>query len=443
MLALGMLVLWEISCLVIAVISLAVVLVGGRRRVPAAQAEVSSALRFRGIVDHAAEGIVATDAEGRIELFNRAASQMFGYDAEEVLGQPISVLAPRETLIDAGSTLHEYITRRDLHAYGSSIEIVGQRKDGAKIPIRLGISEVRRGEEATFTAIISDLTEARLIEAQLAQAQKLESIGQLAAGIAHEINTPTQYVTDNVRFLEEAVADLEDLLQAVREIDPAAGLTTEQLARLCELRDKADLEYLREELPKAVSQSVEGLGHITRIVRAMKEFSHPGGQELSLIDVNVALENAMTVARNEWRYIAEVETHLDPDLPHVLVYEGELNQVFLNLLINAAHAVQSSLDGATKEKGRIVISSSHTEDGIEVRFEDDGCGIPKELRQRIFDPFFTTKGVGKGTGQGLALAHSVIVEQHSGELRVESEVGVGTTFVIRLPREQAQIERAA
>lgn len=442
MLAIGTLVLWNVSCVAIAVIALAVVLVGGRRR-PTSRASSPAEARFRGIVDHAAEGIVTTDAEGRIELFNRAACQMFGYEPGEVVGRSIAILAPEEHMVEPGISLHDYATRRDLCEGGHSVEIVARHKDGATFPVRLAISETPRSSEATFTAIVTDLREARRIEAQLSQAQKLESIGQLAAGIAHEINTPTQYVTDNVRFLEEVSADLEGLLGMVRELDPEQPLTAEQVKRLCELRDEADLDYLAEEMPTAIAQSLQGLANITRIVRAMKDFSHPGGQELAEIDLNQALENAVTVARNAWRYVADVETRFDPALPPVPVYEGELNQVFLNLLVNAAHAVEQNHAEHEGEKGTILISTLATHDGVEIRFVDDGCGIPQDLMQRIFDPFFTTKGVGKGTGQGLALAHSVVVDQHHGRLSVESQVGVGTTFVIHLPREQAHVDAAA
>jgi signal transduction histidine kinase len=200
-----------------------------------------------------------------------------------------------------------------------------------------------------------------------------------------------------------------------------------------EITRKVDLAYLTEEVPRAINQTLEGVDRVTKIVRAMKEFSHPGVKEKTLADLNKAIENTVTVSRNEWKYVADMITELDSSLPAVPCLVGEFNQVVLNIIINAAHAIQEVVGRDSGRKGTIRVSTHHDPDWVEVRIGDTGGGIPEDIRSRIFDPFFTTKGVGKGTGQGLAIAHSVIMDKHGGTLHFETEMGKGTTFFIRLP----------
>jgi signal transduction histidine kinase len=196
---------------------------------------------------------------------------------------------------------------------------------------------------------------------------------------------------------------------------------------------KAEPDYLVEEIPKALSQSLEGLDRVATIVRAMKEFSHPGGEEKQSIDINHAIQNTITVCRNEWKYVAEMTTDLDPNLPLVPCLPGDFNQVILNLVVNAAHAIADTKNEGKKSKGTISISTRHDGDWVEIRIGDTGTGIPEKHRAKIFTPFFTTKEVGKGTGQGLALARSVIVGKHRGSINFETELGKGTVFIIQLP----------
>ena len=271
------------------------------------------------------------------------------------------------------------------------------------------------------------------MELQLRQAQKLESIGQLAAGIAHEINTPTQYIGDNTRFLADAFKELKPLLTLSEQLVTAP--LESQPGLLEELRSAAkgaDCAYLCGEIPQAIQQSIEGVERVTRIVQAMKEFSHPSGAEKSLVDLNHAIEVTIAVSRNEWKYVADMETDFAPGLPLVPCLPGEFNQVILNLVVNAAHTI-AEVVGKSSTKGRISISTRLEKDWVEVRVKDTGKGIPETVRPHIFEPFFTTKGVGKGTGQGLAIVRSVIVKKHGGTIHFETEVGQGTTFVIRLP----------
>ena len=243
----------------------------------------------------------------------------------------------------------------------------------------------------------------------------------------------------------------QDLLFELLETASGAGtgdggkaIGRDQLeAKIDALNDELDLDYLAEEVPQALTQSLEGIAQVSRIVKAMKQFSHPDSQGREASNINAALENTVTVARNEWKYVAEVDLDLDPQLPPVPCYLGELNQVFLNIVVNAAHAIEEKLastasasasgEEADAGKGLIKISTQSIDDPVEIRIGDSGNGIPEQARPRIFDLFFTTKEVGKGTGQGLALAYSVVVEKHGGEISFETESGVGTTFIIRLP----------
>jgi len=205
----------------------------------------------------------------------------------------------------------------------------------------------------------------------------------------------------------------------------------------------ADLEYLMTEIPRALQQSLEGAERVSKIVRAMKEFSHPGIEEKKPIDLNHALETTITVARNEWKYVADIELELDSTLPLVPCFPGELNQVFLNLLVNAAQAIGEIVDRGKDEKGRILVSTRQQGGVVEIRVGDTGPGIPEEIQQRIFEPFFTTKEVGKGTGQGLAIAHDTIVKKHDGQLFLESTVGKGATFIMQLPLKNRKMSPVA
>jgi signal transduction histidine kinase len=202
---------------------------------------------------------------------------------------------------------------------------------------------------------------------------------------------------------------------------------------LLQCTEEADPTYLCREVPQAIAQALEGVQRISKIVRAMKEFSHPGSEGKCAIDINHTIETTIAVARNEWKYVADVQTYFAADLPPVPCLAGEFNQVILNLLINAAHAIGEALGEGSACKGTITITTRCAGDWMEVQIQDTGVGVPENIRARIFEPFFTTKEVGKGTGQGLALAHTVIVKKHDGQIWFESEVGKGTTFFLRLP----------
>jgi PAS domain S-box-containing protein len=290
------------------------------------------------------------------------------------------------------------------------------------------------GQLAGIIGAMLDETERRRAEADLADARKLEAVGQLAAGIAHEINTPAQYVGDGIYFLKEVFESCQQLITVYRNATEAmerCGVEPELVNTVKELEEEVDWDYLNANVPGSFDRCVDGISRIATIVRAMKEFSHPDQREKSPADLNQALRNTLIIAHNEYKYVAEVETKLG-DLPHVMCHLGDLNQVFLNLIVNAAHAIGDVID-KEKEKGKIRISTQQEGDWVRIDIADSGAGIPEAVRDRIFEPFFTTKPVGKGSGQGLPIARSIVVDKHNGSLTFESEVGQGTTFTIRLP----------
>ena len=293
-----------------------------------------------------------------------------------------------------------------------------------------------KGKLTGSVHIVKDISERKFLEAELAQSQKLHTIGQLAAGIAHEINTPTQYVGDNTRFLQESFGDLLHLLEKYRNLLAAAksaGAASDLIEEVENAKQEADIEYLSKEIPQAISQSLDGIERISNITRAMKEFSHPGVDEKTAVDLNKAIDGTITVCRNEWKYVAEMETDFDANLPCVTCMPQEFNQVILNIITNAADAIEDMFKKEAGQKGKIRVTTRQDADWAEVRISDTGPGIPEDLKSRIFEPFFTTKKIGEGTGQGLAISRKIIVDKHRGTFDFDSVPGKGTTFIIRLP----------
>jgi len=301
-------------------------------------------------------------------------------------------------------------------------------------------------EPSAVVVSMKDTTQRRRLQNELERARKLEAVGQLAAGIAHEINTPLQYTGDNTQFVRESFKDVAAAIQACRgllEASKAGAPTPEQVAKAEAIFDGADIEYLLRETPQALEQSLEGIHRVTEIVRAMEDFSRsPVGEKVS-VDINKSIASTITMCRNEWKYVAEMETDLDADLPAVPCLPGELNRVILNLITNAAHAIGELVGDGSQGKGTIRVCTRRDGDWAEIRVSDTGSGIPEEIRSRIFDPFFTTKEVGSATGQGLTVTHSLVVEKQGGTLDFETEIGVGTTFIVRLPIDGAAARETA
>lgn len=280
------------------------------------------------------------------------------------------------------------------------------------------------------------------LESDLHRAQKLESIGTLAAGIAHEINTPIQFVGDNIRFASEGIDDLTTIIKNLQNTLKSKTVENDALIetqKQCDaIIEDGDFDYLAEELPQALKQTGEGIEHVSKIVLAMKEFSHIGSNDVKHgEDINKAIDSTVTISKNEWKYVAKIELQLANDLPFVSCLLGDLKQVFLNVIVNAAHAIgESNTDKEGKhssELGLITICTKQNEDWVDISIQDNGSGIPEEHQGKIFDPFFTSKEVGRGTGQGLNLAYNIVTEKHGGKIWFETVLGEGTTFFISLP----------
>ncbi len=380
----------------------------------------------------------------RPSYVNRAVTEKSGYQEEQLRQMSLADLFP-----DLGDGY--FRDTLDLLVSGArdslQFECNMRAMNGSIHPVDVQLQYIElEGGPGHVVAVLRDISRKKRIERErkemerrLLQAHKLEAVGQLAAGIAHEINTPIQYVGTNVDFLDESFQDVRTLMQqCLRLLDTARkGRVDPAMVREMD-RTLAELEwdYLAEEIPEAIAQSRDGIGRISSIVRAMKEFSHPASREKRPVDLNRLIETTITVARNEWKYVAEVKTELAADLPPVPCLADEMGQVLLNLLVNAAHAVGEKYgDGEGTGKGTITFRTRLTDGRVEIRIIDTGPGIPAEIREKIFDPFFTTKGIGKGTGQGLAISLDVVVHKHHGTLTVESEPGKGATFIIRLPLE--------
>ncbi len=396
----------------------------------------------RATLESTTDGILVTDGRGTVTNFNEKFIEMWRMPREvmdlkeeqKMLEVALSQLKDPQQFLSKVKDLYadperesfdllEFSDGRAFERY-SKPQRVGEKTVGRVWSFR-DITERKRAEQ-----------ERGVMEVQLRHAQKLEAIGQLAAGIAHEINTPTQFISDNTRFVQDAFQDVKPAIEQCHRLLEAVkqNAVTEQMVReVEEAMQTADPEYLLTEVPKAVQQSLDGLRRVAKIVQAMKDFSHPGSESKTAVDLNRAIESTITVARNEWKYVSDVVTEFDPELPAVPCLPGEFNQVILNILINAAHAIADVVGHGEKGKGKITVSTQRMGDWVEVRINDTGTGIPEAARDKVFDPFFTTKPVGKGTGQGLAIARSVIVDKHGGNITFETEIGKGTTFIIRLP----------
>jgi PAS domain S-box-containing protein len=379
--------------------------------------------------------LVVVSPDLRVQRWNPTAENVLGVKAEQTIGCLLTELSP---VLDW--TLLAEATQRccDNRASVYLDPVRFKRTDGTEGVLGMSISLMIGAEDQHLGYIIlgADITERQILETRLEQARKMESIGQLSAGIAHEINTPIQYIGDNVHFLKQSFADLLQAVAAYQQfVARFEGQADAQdaLQTLNKALQRLDLDYLASEIPSAVDQTLEGIQRVSEIVRAMKGFAHSGERRMTPVNLNKALQDTLTVTRNEWKYVAEVETEWAADLPNVLCAAGEINQVFLNLIMNAVDAIRDVVGSDGRQKGKIRLSTHNLGNWVEVRIADTGTGIPEAVRSRIFEPFFTTKEVGKGTGQGLAIAYDIVVTKHKGDLTFETQIGQGTTFIVRLP----------
>lgn len=372
--------------------------------------------------------LIVTDENLVILRWNRIAEQTFGLTADQVVGKQFFELelnCSQEQISQAFKSCRQHGKQVDL------VDFPCGDAGGKEHYMNLHISRYERSHadrEPGFLILAEDITQWKEMQTQLNQAQKLEAIGQLASGIAHEINTPIQYIGDNMRFLQDSFLDIKDLLLFFIQPENDIG---ETLKKLRQHAEDIDLSFLLKDVPEAFEQALEGINRVAQIVKAMKEFTHPGQKEKKAVNINKALQNTILITKNEWKYVADVETHFADNLPLVHGFLGELNQAFLNIIVNAAHAIKEVVSDT--EKGRIIVKTYAKDGLVVIEIADSGCGIQEKHLNKIFDPFFTTKEVGKGTGQGLTLAYNVITHKHGGKLWCDSEVNKGTTFFIELP----------
>jgi PAS domain S-box-containing protein len=373
--------------------------------------------------------------ELRFAYVSPQSKRILGKEPAEIVGGPGLSLFVHE---DDREHVTAQLTQLARSEQPADIDIE-HRVGGADGPVTYVRSIVGTGgtagnKTARLRGITLDVTAQRKLEFGLRQAQKLESVGRLASGVAHEINTPVQFVSDSVHFVQDA---MEDLLVVVEKLSVVQRLVLDKdpldkpALEAAEAMESADLAYVTEHAPKALERAIEGLGRVATIVRSLKDFAHPGGIEMATVDLNRALEGALVIAGNEYKYVADARTDF-ATLPSLRCHIGDLNQVILNLIVNAAHSIEGVVKG-TGKKGCISLQTRQDGDDVVITVSDTGCGIPPSIQDRVFDPFFTTKEVGKGTGQGLAIARAVVVDQHGGELTFETEVGKGTSFFVRLP----------
>lgn len=327
----------------------------------------------------------------------------------------------------------------DVNNQFSSVDLDDLRLLGGQASVALQRTASHQETVRARDSLQETLDVLKTTQDSLIEAQKMESIGVLAAGVAHEINTPVQFIGDNVAFLAETFGEIMAAISAAKadlQGDDAAASAASAMQRF----NQIDIDYLLEDVPLALEQTAEGIDRVATTVRALKEYSHPGSKQRSLIDIGKTLNTITTVTRSEWRTSATVEVVVDAGTPAVWALGNDLHQVFLNLIVNAVHAIRERWGPQAAASGRIEVSAEPWRDGVEVRVSDNGAGIPKAVHDRIFDQFFTTKAVGTGSGQGLTLAYRAIVQQHRGTLTFETEPGSGTTFVIRLPQGSPEVQ---
>ncbi len=367
-------------------------------------------------------GIIVSRSDLSVVRVNASARASFG----------VKEAAPSDTCVDHYLPAFHGVATAGmamelLHTAGD--HMIGVSAAGGEVPCEVALSRLQSADGDYLLWVIRDVSlrteienQKKSLEKELEQAHRLEALGTMAGGIAHELNTPIQFVSDNMRFLRDAFRDLSN---AVSALSAAA-----EPALVARVEKENDLSFINDEVPKAIEQSLEGLSRAADIVLAIKRFSHPSGDAKEPNDLNEIISTTATVSKNQWKYVADLDLDLDPTLPKIKSNAGELNQVLINMIVNAAHAIEEKNDPA--HKGKITISTKRVGNAVACSITDTGVGIPGGIRARIFDLFFTTKPPGRGTGQGLALVHKIITS-HGGRITVDSEVGKGTRFIFVLP----------
>jgi PAS domain S-box-containing protein len=383
--------------------------------------------RLDSLLEFAPAFILVVNRQGNIEFINRTLPQ---YTRKGTIGTSwLQYFQPDR---------HQFMetTLRTVYETGSTevYELNTPGPDGVPVWFESHIAPMRIDGQIVGAVLVSqNVTERKRTHVELLAGRHMALLGTLAAGIAHEINTPVQFVGDSIHFLRDTAKDLLDLLDKIQRLhrEALAGMPIgEMVSAAAKAEEEADLSYVRQNMPQAFETSIGGLNQVATIVRSLKDFAHPSDKEMAPTDLNRAVQNSLTIATNEYKYVATLKMDLG-DLPPVTCHANEIGQAVLNITVNAAHAIGDVVKG-TDRRGLITVRTWRDGDSAMISIHDTGGGIPEEIRTRIFDPFFTTKEVGKGTGQGLAIAWSVVKERHMGQLTFETKMGEGTTFFIRL-----------
>ncbi len=384
------------------------------------------------VLEQTTEAVVVSDKKGRFRYVNKAFTSLSGYSLSEIIGRPVSLLKTgtyqKSFYVDLTKTLKSGNVWSGSMAY--------RHKNHSLFETDTSISPIRNdsGEIICYVSLWRDVSHERILQRQLLQAQKLEAVGQLAAGIAHELNTPIQYIQNNMSFIQDSFTLIHPLINRLQQLRarPVSISDSTWQAQLAKEIVAADLDFIYKEIPKSIIESMQGIGHVVRIVSAMKELSHPGQIDKLPTDFNRLIDNATIVTRNEWKYVATLTTDLDPDLPPVVCDSGTWGQILLNLIVNSAQAIEAThrADGAL---GNIHIMTRTQGQTLILTIRDDGIGIADKHLDRIFEPFFTTKEVGKGTGQGLSIVYDLVVNKHQGQITCDSTAGQGCSFTLKVP----------
>jgi PAS domain S-box-containing protein len=378
------------------------------------------------LLAHSIDVLIVVDESGKVEYASPAVEALTGRTSGQVVGRSLSTLVHRQHVTQMVKHLHGTVTSPSVYNLRWGHQTTATWKETYTTISLMH----RRGRSRSWVFNVHDVSEQTALEMELRHAQKLESVGRLAAGVAHEINTPIQFIGDNLRFVGSSFGDLTQMLEAQRHA-LAIHAPPEAMNELRQTTDELDVEFLESEIPIAVAQAIEGADRVAEIVRAMKMFGHPDSATKGSVDINAALGSTLVIAQSEIKTTAHVETAFGT-LPAIQAFAGDLNQVFLNIVVNACHAMEP-LVRQHSELGTLKIATYQEDDSVVVAISDTGTGIPVHARDHVFDPFYTTKEVGRGTGQGLALAHAVVEERHGGRIWFETVEGKGTTFFIKLP----------
>jgi two-component system NtrC family sensor kinase len=367
--------------------------------------------KYINIFENIVEGIFQSTIDGKFVTANLAMAKILGYESPQELIYNVTNIGQQIYLRpeDRESVIAELREKGEINQR----ELQFKRKDGTIFYglLSLKLAHLSPHQDPILEGILLDITERKILEYQIMHNQKLESLGELAAGIAHEINTPIQYIGDNLWYVRQAWHAIATWIASLPQ--PPEAISS----------------YLHE-MPAVLTSLQDGLQRISTIVHSMRGFSYPGECHQPT-DLNALVEQAMVLTRHEWKHVAQVTTDLDPQLPPIRCAQQEILQVLINLIINAAQAMEEQ--SSTPEYGRIHISTQSTSQGVKICIRDNGPGMPPEVLVRIFDPFFTTKAPGKGTGQGLFIAYRIITRNHNGTIHCSSSPGQGAYFTIQLP----------